>query len=204
MSYELRDKVYSLLNLVKRECYGTGKEDLRRRELRVQYEDDISQVYLEAAWYILLSGDDLRYLAQAGCWDQNPGLKKTEATDLPPWAPALDIVPSVIGLQEVAVGPKASWRAAGEHTWKAPEASKLYQRVLAVQATKINYICEVASGPDSIVSALNAIRTLPPVYNWIQERVLGALWLSKCVTISISMNPRLLGSGIYLHHSFSG
>lgn len=179
MSSEPRDKVYSLLELTRRPSSSTGKEDPRRRDPQVRYEDDISQVYLEAAWYILLSGDNLHYLAQAGCWDHDSESIKTVAIGLPSWVQALDIVPNGRSLHEAARIYGTGWRAAGEHKWEAPETSVLYQRFLTVQGAKIDRICAVASEADRIVDALDLISHLPAMYSWTEQHVIQVLWFVK-------------------------
>lgn len=118
VSSELKDKVYSFAELVKRPLYHAGKEDTRRRDLRVRYQDDIAQVYLEAAWYVLLCGDDLVYLAQAGCWYQDVEWKNTRVAALPSWVPDLATTPIGGSLHEAAYLHGTGWQAAGGNRWR--------------------------------------------------------------------------------------
>ncbi|WYZ35803.1 hypothetical protein EsH8_X_000450 [Colletotrichum jinshuiense] len=76
-----RDRVYALLELAKRDFYAE-KLDPRRQDIEVKYQDTVAQVYLDAAWFILLSGSSLELLSRATTWTERVDLDSNDSSNL--------------------------------------------------------------------------------------------------------------------------
>ncbi|KAK3360698.1 heterokaryon incompatibility protein-domain-containing protein [Lasiosphaeria hispida] len=135
-----RDKIYALLDIARGPAYQPDPKLSHEalRPIRADYHLSAIEVYLEAAWHILLSSTTLDLLSS----QQLPkdGESESKVHGLPSWVPDWSTGPSTKRLAN-PFGPE--WTASRGHRWVPPEGG-LYQPFLTVEGVLVDTVAAVA------------------------------------------------------------
>jgi len=163
--FDYKDKVYAFLGIAQRPFYRAISPAPAQRELVADYRLSVAQVFLESAWYILLSGQTLdllsiAYRAAKREADTVPGLSSW----VPDWTCRPDHMP-MTGLHAFMDG---GWCATRRCRWEPPEADKLYQSHLSVKGLLVDTIRTAAedTAEFSLSRAAIVATGLPEEYPW--------------------------------------
>jgi hypothetical protein len=166
-----RDKIYAILDVAKRDVHDTDLVSPYRRPLVPNYRLETAEVYIEAAWYALLSSNDLELLSRTNfsSGSEDSGLRPPSLPSwIPDWALALNETP-MWALKPFKEG---NWSASRNVYWVPPEESSLYGRILAVQGALVDMVVEVVESESFSLSKSGVIAAgLPAAYPWTLERV---------------------------------
>ncbi|KAK0702806.1 heterokaryon incompatibility protein-domain-containing protein [Lasiosphaeris hirsuta] len=136
-----RDKIYALLDIARGPAYQLDSKlsHTALRPIRADYHLSATEVYLEAAWHILLSSATLDLLSSQHLLKD--GESESKVHGLPSWVPDWSTGPPAKRLAN-PFGPE--WMASRGHRWVPPPESGLYQPFLAVEGVLVDTVAAVA------------------------------------------------------------
>ena len=168
-SSDPRDKIYAILDIAKRDVHDTDLVSPYRRPLIPNYHLETAEVYLEAAWYTLLSRNDLKLLSRANLCsgDEDSGPRPPS---LPTWVPDWSLSLNETPMWVLKPFIEDNWSASRNVFWVPPEESSLYRRILIVQGSLVDVLAEVVDSESFSLSKSGAIAGgLPAAYPWALE-----------------------------------
>ncbi|KAH8780642.1 heterokaryon incompatibility protein-domain-containing protein [Hyaloscypha sp. PMI_1271] len=177
-SSDPRDKIYAVLDIAKRDVHDTDLVSPYRRPLVPNYHLDTAEVYVEAAWYILLSGNDLELLSRKNLCSKNEesGLKPPS---LPSWVPDWTLTLNETSMWALKPFKEGNWSASRHVFWVPPEKSSVYRQILTVQGALVDVVAEVVESESFSLSKSGVVAAgLPAVYPWASEKLtpVDVLW----------------------------
>ncbi|KAH8771517.1 heterokaryon incompatibility protein-domain-containing protein, partial [Hyaloscypha finlandica] len=170
-SSDPRDKIYAVLDIAKRDVHDTDLVSPYRRPLVPNYHLDTAEVYVEAAWYILLSGNDLELLSRKNLCSKNEesGLKPPS---LPSWVPDWTLTLNETSMWALKPFKEGNWSASRHVFWVLPEKSSVYRQFLTVQGALVDVVAEVVESESFSLSKSGVVAAgLPAVYPWASENL---------------------------------
>jgi hypothetical protein len=170
-SSDPRDKIYAVLDIAKRDVHDTDLVSPYRRPLVPNYHLDTAEVYFEAAWYILLSSNDLELLSRTNLCSksEDSGLKPPS---LPSWVPDWTLTLNERSMWSLKPFEEGNWSASRNVFWVPPEKSSLYRRILTVQGALVDVVAEVVESESFSLSKSGVVAAgLPEVYPWASEKL---------------------------------
>ncbi|CAG8960313.1 hypothetical protein HYFRA_00012387 [Hymenoscyphus fraxineus] len=166
--FDPRDKVYSFIYLSEKIAFQNEVVHPLRRPLKANYDLQTEDVFLDAAWHILLSGQDLKILS---CIEPAPRKHEFQKVRkitpaLQSWVPDWNILSRSNALQAVLQAYSTDWSSAGHELWNVPlNPLMLYQPELPVKGGLIGIVDAVAIERD-FLSDCELASELPMEYNW--------------------------------------
>jgi len=170
-SSDPRDKIYAILDIAKRDVHDTDLVSPYRRPLVPNYHLDTAGVYFEAAWYILLSSNDLELLSRTNLCSKNEdsGLKPPS---LPSWVPDWTLTLNETSMWALKPFEEGNWSASRNVFWVPPEESSVYGQILTVQGALVDAVAEVVESESFSLSKSGVVTAgLPAVYPWASEKL---------------------------------
>ncbi|KAE9373732.1 hypothetical protein N431DRAFT_438910 [Stipitochalara longipes BDJ] len=170
-SSDPRDKIYAVLDIAKRDVHDTELVSPYRRTLVPNYNLDTAEVYLDAAWYILLSSNDLELLSRKNLYskDDDSGLK---SPSLPSWVPDWTFALNETPMWALKPFREGNWSASRNVFWVPPEKSSVYRQILTVQGVLVDVVVEVVESESFSLSKSGVVAAgLPAAYPWASEKL---------------------------------
>lgn len=171
-STDPRDRVYAFLELAKRNCHQSSRHHPSRRDLEVDYHKTVEEVYLDAAWFILLSsGNTLELLSSAECVDRDNLDAQGTMSWKPDWSKRISHS-SLVSTEE----PLRS--SCGGMLWNPPPEPLLHQPFVCVEGAMVGVVSDtVCESYDRSRAAIVASQ-LPQKYPWTtgDQSPLEVLW----------------------------
>jgi hypothetical protein len=138
-STDPRDKIYAFLEIAKRAAHKPLVVRDTLRPIVADYRRSTVEVFIEAAWHILLGGDDLQILCRQVLWE--PLDPPSNVKDLPSWVPNWSQGLATMRLTSYE-DPK--WSASGNLRWTPPSNDRLYESILLVEGILVDIIVETS------------------------------------------------------------
>lgn len=143
-----KDKVYAFLEVGKMPYYMPTNPSSARRDIVPAYDGLSNEgVYLQAAWFLLLSGTNLDLLSRVDYADPDDKVSRSSKS-LPSWVPDWNSPRSQARMSSLHGFMHQNWYAAGSSIWKLPEEDKLHQKVVSVEGTMMGNVVEVVEVSD--------------------------------------------------------
>lgn len=191
-SSDPRDKIYAILDIAKRDLHDTDLVSPYRRPLIPNYHLEIAEVYFKAAWYILLSGNDLDLLSRTNvCLGDKDTKLRTQG--LPSWVPDWALTVNGTAMWSLKPFREGNWSASRKVFWVPPEESSLYRTILTLQGALVDIVIEVVESESFSLSKSGAVAArLPADYPWALERVItpgDVLWRTLLANYDENIYP---------------
>jgi hypothetical protein len=170
-SSDPRDRIYAVLDIAKRDVHDTDLVSPYRRPLVPNYNLDTAEVYLEAAWYILLSSNDLELLLRKSLCSKNDD-SELKPPSLPSWVPDWTLALNETSMWALKPFKEGNWSASRNLFWVPPEKSSVYRQILKVQGALVDVVTEVVESESFSLSKSGVVAAgLPTVYPWASEKL---------------------------------
>lgn len=138
---EPHDKIYSILSLAERDAHDSEYVSEHRRRIEPDYRLAPEEVFIEAAWYTLLSGNDLEILMRTYMVERAG--KDEKHFNLPSWVPDWTTSRAETPLWTLTPYRNSKWSASGNSYWSPPGKDVVYKKCLPVQGLLVDILEEV-------------------------------------------------------------
>ncbi|KAJ9156280.1 hypothetical protein NKR23_g1143 [Pleurostoma richardsiae] len=179
---DARDKIYALLDIAKRDTHDSEHTSRLRRPIAPNYHLSTEEVYLEAAWYVLLSGKDLELLLRTSLAPTEE-MSNPNRLKLPSWVPDWTTVPWAAPMWSLDAFRDVGWLSARDTSWAPPDGTVAYGTVLLVQGIRVDVVEDAvqADSSEHIIGLLRCAEIaagLPSVYPWTSDSLTpgNVLW----------------------------
>ncbi|KAK2615941.1 hypothetical protein N8I77_002662 [Diaporthe amygdali] len=175
-----RDRIYACLSLSQRDTHDKETVSPLRRTILPNYNHSTEKVYIEAAWYTLLSGNDLELLMRSYVDTNEDQVDDGKGNALPSWVPDWRQPLTEAPLWSLQTYKDSKWSASKDLVWVPPEDSTVvYGKTLSVNGVFVDTIIDVVESDNFSLSKCGAVATeLPEEYPWADGSLLRSevLW----------------------------